>query len=327
MAAGQWKRVATSEPTVFDGASSVEPAERKFVEQVASAGDLAAIAAVCTTAGGLPRHVDDGSARERFRNELARALHTHLARVSDHPAFVHWLDTYFGVRRAEFRSRLQQPNFLYYPALPPTAWFDTGQVPELLPIRNRIGEVGDELRGFLASTQTFSPYVPAESRRDPRWSSLADNLAWSAMHLLRREAWNEPVLAGLPRTRSFLMDAPLAQYPPHAPECFISRLLPGVVLPPHFGLSNIKLTVHLPVDLPPEGCTITVANVTRSWSPDDFLVFDDSFLHSAANLAAASRTVLIFDTWHPGLSDVERTALAYSIQALDRVKSAVGDRL
>ena len=105
---------------------------------------------------------------------------------------------------------------------------------------------------------------------------------------------------------------------------------PGVVLPPHHGVSNIKLTVHLPVELPGAGCSITVGGETRQWREDDFLIFDDAFLHSAENRtdqgpAAQPRTVLIFDVWHPRLHPAERQALAQAVQAIDAVMAVAGD--
>jgi aspartyl/asparaginyl beta-hydroxylase (cupin superfamily) len=179
---------------------------------------------------------------------------------------------------------------------------------------------------MLAEEPEFEPYVSVSASRDSRWKNLAANKEWSSIHLLRRGERSER-LARLPNASRLLGEVPLADCPPHAPECFISRLAPGVVLPPHHGLSNIKLTVHLPIDIPAHGCSITVAGETRVWSRDDFLIFDDSFLHSAKNESDLSRTVMIFDVWHPGLCDDERRALALSIRVLDAVQAVAHTRL
>lgn len=217
-----------------------------------------------------------------------------------------------------FRSPLQQPTFLYYPSLTPQAWFDGAMVPELDRLRGTIAPVAEELRGFIGSAHVFKPYVGADAAKDTLWRGLSGSDAWSSIHLVKGGAVSDH-LAGLPLTKDMLDRAPLAQCPPHAPECFVSRLSPGVVLPPHHGVSNIKLTVHLPVRLPPAACSITVGGETRRWVEGEFLVFDDSFLHSAENRSDASREVLIFDIWHPDLSAAERDGLAYAVAALDQI--------
>lgn len=295
---------------------------QQFLDRIANATGTHDLDEVCALAGGIH---GDALHSEAFGRHLGRALHTCLSRASDHPSFRQWLDCYFGLTRTQFRSPLQQPNYLYYPSLPPKAWFSTEEVPELGALRGHLDAVQQEVRAYLESASDFSPYVSPQAGREAKWRELAGRDTWSAIHLVRRGAWDEQVLSRLPETRRFLESAPLAYCPPHAPECFLSRLLPGAVLPPHYGLSNIKLTAHLPVVLPSRGCSITVADVTRTWSEDDFLIFDDSFLHSASNHAETSRTVLILDVWHPLLSSSERSGLSQAILMLDRVNAAIAD--
>lgn len=299
---------------------AVTPFEQDFLDQVAHARGLEEIFLACerfAESNSAAPGVDPG----RPQAALGDALHAQLSKVSTHPAFQRWVDSYFGRRPERFSSRLQQPSYIYYPTLVPAPWFDVAQVPQLASLRERVPAVRAELLEMLDAQSGFCPYVESTAARDPRWRQLAGSEAWSAIHLLRGGTWNPRVTSALAATREFLAAAPLAYCPPHAPECFISRLRPGVVLPAHFGVSNIKLTVHLPIDLPPSGCSITVGGIPKSWTPDDFLIFDDSFLHSAANHSGRDRTVLIFDVWHPSLSEDERRAMAYSIAVLDRTQS------
>ena len=39
------------------------------------------------------------------------------------------------------------------------------------------------------------------------------------------------------------------------------------------------------------------------------MIFDDSFLHQAQNNSDLDRVVLIFDMWHPDLTELEITGL------------------
>lgn len=229
-----------------------------------------------------------------------------------------WADTYFGYRKQDFRHPLQRPDYLYYPALPPQAWYQAGAVPQWQGMVGRVAAVAQELRGFLHDSAAFRPYVGTEARNDALWKDLSGRTAWSSMHLLKRGE-RSPCLDLLPQTRALIDAAPLAQCLPHAPECFVSRLEPQAVLPAHYGLSNIKLTVHLPVELPPAACSITVAGQTRTWQEGQLLIFDDSFLHSAENRSDRNRTVLIFDIWNPLLGTEEQVGIAHAIAVLHLV--------
>jgi len=106
----------------------------------------------------------------------------------------------------------------------------------------------------------------------------------------------------------------LAAAPPHTPEAFFSILKPGTHIPPHFGLSNLKLAVHLAL-LIPASCGIRVGAETRHWEEGKCLIFDDSFEHEAWNRSAELRAVLIVEAWNPGLSGVEREAIGRIIAA------------
>jgi hypothetical protein len=289
---------------------AMQPAVNDLLERIGDAADIDALERACLQVDGLP-------GTDANRSGLAAAMHRHLLRRSPHPNYRRWIDSYFGLRREAYRSPLQQPNYIYYPALDPTPWFRADQVPGLAALRPSIPAVATELDALLREGVDLSPYVGAEAAVDPRWTPLASNPAWSSLHLVRGGRRDRARLDALPATRAFLDAAPLSECPPHAPECFVSRLMPGVRLPPHFGVSNIKLTVHLPIALPAEGCSITVAGIERTWQAGEFLVFDDSFEHSARNLSQEGRTVLIFDVWHPGLVAEERAAIAYAVRALD----------
>lgn len=288
----------------------MQPAVNDLLECIAEASGIEALERACLRVDGLP-----GS--DVLRSGLAAAMHHHLARRCTHPNYRRWLDSYFGIRREAYRSPLQQPNYIYYPSLAPTPWFGADEVPGLGELEPTMPGIAAELEALLGEGVPLAPYVGEEAAVDPRWTALAANTAWSSLHLVRGGRRDESRLDALPATRAFLAAAPLAECPPHAPECFVSRLVPGVRLPPHFGVSNIKLTVHLPISLPSSGCSITVAGIERTWRAGEFLVFDDSFEHSAQNLSEEPRTVLIFDVWHPGLVAEERTALAYAVRALD----------
>ena len=70
-------------------------------------------------------------------------------------------------------------------------------------------------------------------------------------------------------------------------------------------MNNARLTVHLPLIVPP-GCWFRVGSETREWEPGRAFVFDDTIEHEAWNGADVPRAVLILDIWNPHLNLAER---------------------
>jgi aspartyl/asparaginyl beta-hydroxylase (cupin superfamily) len=76
-------------------------------------------------------------------------------------------------------------------------------------------------------------------------------------------------------------------------------------IPPHTGVSNTRLIVHLPLVVPP-GCGFRCGGTTREWTPGKAFVFDDTIEHEAWNDGDEPRAVMIFDIWSPYLGEAER---------------------
>ena len=107
-----------------------------------------------------------------------------------------------------------------------------------------------------------------------------------------------------PVTSSVFVDLPLIG----DPFSFVSLsvLMPGTRVVPHCGQTNMRLTCHLPLQVP-EGSVgevgISVAGETRSWTEGEWLCFDDSFEHTVWNLTPEPRAVVVVKFRHPDLWD------------------------
>ena len=112
-----------------------------------------------------------------------------------------------------------------------------------------------------------------------------------------------------------LQGAPRCEIAQHGPNAFFSILEPRTRIPPHTGVTNARLTVHLPLVVPPD-CGFRVGSETREWVPGKAWVFDDSIEHEAWNNSAAPRAILIFDIWNPYLSAAERELVRAAIEAV-----------
>lgn len=225
------------------------------------------------------------------------------------------LEIMVGLRPQKFDHPLQQPNFFYIPGLLAKPFYNITEIPGMDKCVNALHDVctqfssfDDELPDSYLDNMGFIPDQIA-------WQRLK-NKKWASQHLIRggkiltQDSLEAPLLA-------FLECEAVANCPPHAPELFLSRLEPNTVIPPHYGISNLKLTVHLPINVNTDSVLIA-GELCQSWDGErDIIIFDDSFLHSAKNTGNSSRTVLIFDVWHPDLSKQERNALSRFIQLFE----------
>eukprot|EP01129_Flabellula_baltica_P012672 TRINITY_DN5749_c0_g1_i1.p1 TRINITY_DN5749_c0_g1~~TRINITY_DN5749_c0_g1_i1.p1 ORF type:complete len:254 (-),score=43.86 TRINITY_DN5749_c0_g1_i1:18-779(-) len=109
--------------------------------------------------------------------------------------------------------------------------------------------------------------------------------------------------------------------------CYFSVVLPGTVITPHYGVSNLKLRCQLPLMIPDvakEDLVLRVEDDEIEYCVGEPVVFDDSFIHSVHFADAKSgergdmeniRAVLLFDFWHPDLTGEEIELINYCLAA------------
>lgn len=211
-----------------------------------------------------------------------------------------------------------QPTFMYFPQIPAVEFLDRAEFPWLDAVESATAEIRTELTtAVLGSADAgLEPYVayPDGVPLD-QWRELNKSRRWSAYFL-----WNEGVpraehLARCPRTAAVLAQAPLCDVPGHAPTAFFSILDAHTHIPPHTGVTNTRLTVHLPL-IVPEACSFRVGSERREWTVGRAWVFDDTIEHEAWNGSDAPRAILIFDIWNPYLSDAERAVVRAATEAV-----------
>ena len=204
-----------------------------------------------------------------------------------------------------------QPTFMLFPRLPAIEFLDREDFPWLDAFDAATDEIRAEARAALAlAADDFVPYIskPAGSPVD-QWQELNNSKRWSTYFLIKNGKRIEEHLARCPRTAALLSEAPLCEIPGHAPTAFFSVLAPRTRIPPHTGVTNARLIVHLPLVVP-SGCSYRVGAERREWREGKAWVFDDSFEHEALNDSDEPRILLIFDVWNCFLSVAERDLLA-----------------
>ena len=228
------------------------------------------------------------------------------------------LDRHLGKSSFEPGNPRQRPSFLFIPGLPDLPWFEREEFAFLDAIEQASEVIRAELLELLADETRFEPYVdmPDNAPAAPAWHELNHSPRWSGYHLFRHGERVDEHCRRCPRTAATLESLPLLHIPGHGPEALFSVLRPGTHIPPHTGVINGRLTVHLPL-IVPENCGKLVAGgQARSWQEGRCLVFDDSYFHEAWNDSAHTRVVLLFDIWNPHLGAAECEALTTSIVAL-----------
>jgi aspartyl/asparaginyl beta-hydroxylase (cupin superfamily) len=155
-----------------------------------------------------------------------------------------------------------------------------------------------------------------------QWRELNHSRRWSAYHFYEKAKPIEERCRRAPATIAAVSLVPQAEVALRSPCAMYSALTPGTRIPPHIGVANFRLVVHLPLVVPP-GCGFRVGAETREWRVGEAWVFDDTIEHEAWNDSDQPRYILICDLWNPLLSPEERSAIAGIIAATDAFNGTV----
>ncbi|QGN55110.1 aspartyl/asparaginyl beta-hydroxylase domain-containing protein [Novosphingobium sp. Gsoil 351] len=210
-----------------------------------------------------------------------------------------------------------EPTFLTVPELPSIPFLERDDIPWLDQLEADWVALRDEAAGLIVDAERFAPYV-ANPPGTPlnQWDKLDHNRDWGALFFWHHGRRDGEAAAQLPRTAAMLDRMPLLRLDGRGPNAFLSRLAPRTKIPAHHGVTNARLTVHLPL-IVPQGCGFRVGGETREWLPGRAWVFDDTIEHEAWNDSDEPRVILIFDIWHPLLDAAERDYLATALRTYD----------
>lgn len=259
--------------------------------------------------GGLVAHARAGLATTKARFE------THLAATLDGLSAGPRFAEAMTILKGEAEPQLQQPTSFYYPGLPQTAFYPREDFGWVVRLEAAAPAIRAELDALMATRDGFRPYVEADPARPNRGHALLGNPDWSAFHLYERGAPHAENAARCPATMALLETLPLPRIAGRGPMALFSLLAPGTHIPPHWGMLNTRLIVHLPL-IVPHGCRLRVGNHTHAVEAGKAMIFDDSIQHEAWNDSNAVRVVLLFEIWRPELDEGERAALTAMFEAI-----------
>ena len=230
------------------------------------------------------------------------------------------LDVMVG-RKRRYESR---PVIFHFPRLPAIEFFDREEFAWMEVVEAGTEVARNEFLEVLRTDQGFTPYIeyPPDVPHN-QWAELNHSPRWSAFHLYKMGERVEENAARCPRTLELLEAVPQPVQPGRTPVAMFSLLKPRTRIPPHTGVTNVRLVAHLPLIVPPK-CGFRVGNETREWVPGKAWVFDDTIEHEAWNDSEQLRVVLIFDVWHPHLTSAERELITAMTEGLNAFAGAPG---
>lgn len=301
-----------------------EDALRSQLQALALAERSGALARLGSLAPALRQRLEQAiaSVQQARREAIEHALTPLRSRVG--PSALDRVDAalarLYGQPSSSPDDPLQQPTLLWVPGLPDQPWFEREQFPFLARLEQATEIIREELLGILGDENNLSPYVdmPDSAPAAQVWHKLNRSPDWSSYHLYRHGERIDAHCRRCPKTVALLESLALMQIPEHSPEILFSVLKPHTHIPPHTGVINGRLTVHLPLIVPENCGALCAGGQPRGWQAGQCLVFDDSFVHEAWNQSGHTRVVLIFDIWNPHLTAPERDGLATAIAALGR---------
>jgi aspartyl/asparaginyl beta-hydroxylase (cupin superfamily) len=216
-----------------------------------------------------------------------------------------------------------EPTHFHYPELTEREFHPRSHFTWMDALERATDEIQAELSAIMrAECAELVPYIeyPDHMPLD-QWRELNRSRQWTAIHLLRNGETVEANARLCPKTLAILRECRQPQVPGASPNAMFSLLAPQTHIPPHVGVNNTRLVCHLPL-IVPEGCWFRVGAETRPWKRGQAFVFDDTIEHEAMNPTDQLRIILIFDVWHPELSEKERDAVAALVASENQQASA-----
>jgi aspartyl/asparaginyl beta-hydroxylase (cupin superfamily) len=227
-------------------------------------------------------------------------------------------DTFIDLALRKQPNYRQEPVEFFWPGLPAIPFYERELFPWLADFEAATADMRDELIALIqADAGELVPYVayPDGIPLD-QWKELNHSLRWGAYHLM---AYGERVEANcerVPKTMRAIGLLPQPQVPRRSPAAMFSVLQPRTRIPPHTGVANTRLVVHLPLIVPGD-CGFRVGPETRAWREGEAWVFDDTIEHEAWNGSDERRVILICDVWSPFLSELDREVVTRVMTAMD----------
>jgi aspartate beta-hydroxylase len=261
------------------------------------------------------------AAHDRYTEDLVSSLRAEagLGDGSPRSREARRLDTFIQAMAGRRKIYVQEPVRFNYPGLPAIEFFEREDFPWTEDLEARTGAIREELLAVWGErSPELKPYVnyPDGMPLD-QWAALNRSRDWSAYFLYEDGRPVESHVLSCPETMAALAVLDQPDIPGRSPSAMFSILKARTRIPPHTGVANTRLVMHLPLVIP-DGCGFRVGGETRPWRVGEAWVFDDTIEHEAWNTSDMPRAILICDVWNPHVPASEREMISRLMAALDR---------
>lgn len=224
---------------------------------------------------------------------------------------------YLGEQPIAWQDPRQRSKFFHLPGVPARTYYPRELLPWYAELEAKTSVIRDELHAVLQESQNLEPFLgdKIKDRPDMLAAFGSDRATWDAYFFHRHGKRYDEHCARCPQTAAALDVLPLARVRNHSPEALFSVLRPETHILPHRGVTNIRVTSHLPLIVPPD-CAIRVGGEIHAWQEGRCVTFDDTMEHEAWNKSGETRVVMIFDCWNPDMSEIERLAVTDLVEAI-----------
>ena len=228
------------------------------------------------------------------------------------------LSNYLGDSQDGPQDSRQRPKFLYIPGLPDAPYHDPYLQPWAEKLAAAFPDIRDEALALLNKDGVFESFLSfgPGADRSAYVSGQGANPSWDAFFFYRRGRRFDANHQRCPKTSAVLDSIELCRVQSQAPEVCFSVLAPGSHIMPHYGVTNSRLVLHLPL-LVPQDCALNVIDAgAHAWREGELMMFDDTFQHEAWNRSELPRIILLMDCWNPHLSSLEKLAITRLVESI-----------
>jgi aspartate beta-hydroxylase len=225
---------------------------------------------------------------------------------------------YLGEWDASPPDARQRPKFFYFPDLPPGPYHDPFLQPWAQQLLGSYPGIRSEAIRVLKEDQRLADFLefPAGSKVEEYLQGAGPRPSWEALFFYRHGQRFDENHVRCPQTSAALESIELCRIADQAPEICFSVLSPGSHIMPHYGVTNTRLVMHLPL-LVPQDCALRIVDGgEHCWREGELMMFDDTFQHEAWNRSASTRMILLMDCWNPHLTDPERLAVKQLVETI-----------
>lgn len=228
------------------------------------------------------------------------------------------VSNYLGTSRDGPSDPRQRPKFLYIPGLPDAPYHDPHLQPWARQLEEAFCTVRSEGLGLLSDQgqfESFLTFIPGTTVSDYVGGD-GERPSWDAFFFYRHGQRYDANHQRCPLTSAVLESIDLCRIKGQAPEVCFSLLAPGSHIKPHYGVTNSRLVMHLPLKVP-EDCALNIVGAgEHHWQEGKLMMFDDTYQHEAWNRSNETRLILLMDCWNPHLTAEERLAITRLVESI-----------